>query len=97
MFAFTNALIRKDLWEQHPIDETYAGGGEDVAWTSYWEKQGLHPLKHMDFTVYHSHYLEPIGWWHQWREWKTLGTPKPFKYLSYRKDAAYKPSTTFNQ
>lgn len=91
VFAFTNALIRKDLWEQHPIDEAYAGGGEDVAWAQYWQTKGIHALKAMDFAVHHSHYLGVIGWYKQWQEWRTLGQPKPFEHLSYRTDAAHAP------
>ena len=65
--GFTNALIRKDLYLKYPIDERYAGGGEDTALLQYHLQQGYTVIKHPDFAVHHSHYLGPIGWYRQWR------------------------------
>jgi rhamnosyltransferase len=89
--GFTNALIRRDLWERQPIDEDYAGGGEDTVWMNYWLEQGYHAVKSLDFAVHHSHYLGPIGWYKQWKHWKANATPQPFEHMKYRKDAAHKP------
>jgi len=89
--GFTNALIRRDLWEQQPIDERYAGGGEDTVWLNYWLERGYHAIKSLDFAVHHSHYLGPIGWYQQWRHWKSNATPQPFEHMKYRTDAAHQP------
>jgi len=89
--GFTNALIRRDLWEQQPIDESYAGGGEDTVWMQYWLSRGYHAIKCLDFSVHHSHYLGPIGWYRQWRYWKNNATPQPFVHMKYRTDGAHKP------
>ncbi len=97
VMGFTNALIRKDLYEQYPIDEAYAGGGEDHVWTEYWINQGYHAIKDLNFAVHHSHYLGPIGWYKQWRHWKSNATPQPFVHMRYRKDAAHAPINTLSQ
>ena len=89
--GFTNALIRRDLWEQQSIDERYAGGGEDTVWMQYWLERGYHAIKCLDFVVHHSHYLGPIGWYRQWQHWKVNSKPQPFEHMKYRKDAAHSP------
>lgn len=89
--GFTNALIRKDLCEVNPIDERYAGGGEDTVWLIKHLEKGFHVIKHRDFSVHHSHYLGPIGWYKQWQHWKSNSTPQPFTRLTFRKDAAHAP------
>jgi len=95
--GFTNALIRRDLWEQHTIDEAYAGGGEDTAWMQYWLSRGMHALKCRDFVVHHSHYLGPVGWYKQFQHWKKNATPQPFTYLDYRPDPAHSTKDTTTQ
>lgn len=89
--GFTNALIRKNLYATHPIDERYAGGGEDTVWLTHHLANGFHVIKHRDFSVHHSHYLGGIGWYKQWRHWKSNTTPQPFTHLTYRKDGAHTP------
>jgi rhamnosyltransferase len=89
--GFTNALIRRDLLEIQPIDELYAGGGEDTVWMNHWLGQGYHAIKCLDFAVHHSHYLGPIGWYRQWQHWKDNATPQSFEYLTFRNDAAHTP------
>ena len=89
--GFTNAIIRKDLYKQYPINEAFAAGGEDGDWHQHWIKQGYQAIKTTAFAVHHSHYLGLIGWYQQWQEWRSLQQPKAFKHLSYRTDAAHTP------
>ena len=91
VLGFTNAIIRRDLWEQYPINERFAGGGEDGDWVKYWFAKGYRAVKDMHFTVRHSHYLDFIGWRAQIAHWKEIAKPKPFKHLTYRKDGSHNP------
>jgi len=90
VLGFTNALIRKDLYEKRPVDQTYAGGGEDAEWVKYWLSEGYVAVLDMNFPVHHSHYLGPLGWVQQFRHWlRVLKGPSSFKKLSYRNDGAH--------
>ncbi len=91
VLGFTNALIRKDLWEQYPINEAFASGGEDGDWATHWMERGYVAVKDSGFTVHHSHNLGPRGWWRQWRHWKSTARPGPFVHLPYRNDPAHRP------
>lgn len=88
--GFTNAVIRKDLYDLEPINEDYAGGGEDTVWLNHWLGLGYKVIKHKNFSVHHSHYLGIIGWYKQWRHWKGNATPQPFRHQTYRNDPAHK-------
>lgn len=89
VLGFTNSLIRKELWEQEPFDEQYAGGGEDTVWANYWFRRGLVAIKDSRFAVLHSHYLSLRGWVQQRRHWIGNATPQPFVRLAFRKDGAH--------
>lgn len=88
--GFTNALIRKDLYDQYPINNDFAGGGEDWDWFLHWKAAGYHVIKDLNFAVHHSHYLGIIGWYQQYQHWMQNATPQPFERLSYRRDGAHK-------
>ena len=90
ILGFTNAIIRKDLWEQYPVNEKFAGGGEDWDWVSHWLQNGYVAVKDLGFTVRHSHNLGPIGWYKQVQHWKSSGAESVFTYLDYRKDGAHR-------
>lgn len=49
-----NSAIRKDLWEQHPFDETLPGL-EDIAWAKYWADRGYIILYEPNAVIYHIH------------------------------------------
>jgi len=85
----TNAIIRRDLWEQYPFDERYGNGGEDTAWARHWLEKGYIFVKDSHFSVAHSHGLGLWGLIKQWHHWKSNTTPQPFhaKNLSYRKNS----------
>ncbi len=50
----TNALIRKDLWELYPFDETLPQC-EDYDWASEMHARGWKIICDLKFNVYHSH------------------------------------------
>ena len=89
IMGFTNAIIRKDLWQEHHFDESYGAGGEDGEWTNYFLKKGYVVVKDPGFTVYHSHNLNLKGWISQRKYWASLSYPRPFKKLSFRKDGPH--------
>lgn len=70
----TNAIIRKDLWESYPFDETL-NGGEDYDWASEMLARGYNIIKDKKFSSFHSHIVlgrrprifEKIMW-RKWRE-----------------------------
>ncbi len=75
VLGFTNAIIRKNLWEQYSTNEEFAGGGEDGDWANHWLKEGYVAIKDLKFTVLHSHYLNMRGWLNQFKHWKSNSTP----------------------
>lgn len=85
----TNALIRRDLWEQHHFDEFYAAGGEDGAWAAYWLAHGYVAMRDFKFGVYHSHGLGLLALYRQLKHWKALAKSMPFVFPDYRKDKAH--------
>lgn len=86
VLGFTNAIIRKDLWEKRHFNEAYGAGGEDGEWAGYWMRRGYVVIRDERFTVMHSHYLGLFGWWRQWRYWKSLNRPRPFRSLLFRQN-----------
>lgn len=92
VMGFTNAIIPKALYEQYPINEAFAAGGEDGDWATHWFAQGYVAVKSFRFAVRHSHNLDFAGWREQIAHWKSLNQPQTFSYLSYRKDPAHKQS-----
>lgn len=85
VLGFTNAIIRKDLWERRSLNEDYGGGGEDGEWCKYWIKKGYVAVRDRRFSVYHSHSLGLVGLIKQLRHWKSNNKPRLFKKLEYRK------------
>jgi len=86
ILGFTNAIIRRDLWERRNINEEYGKGGEDGEWAKYWFKEGYDIICDPKVSVYHSHNLGIIGLWKQYQHWKDTATPGRFKQLEYRKN-----------
>ena len=60
--GFTNAIIRRDLWEKYNINEKFAGGGEDHDWARFWVAKGFAIIQDPKFKVYHSHDHGLLGW-----------------------------------
>lgn len=87
VLGFTNAIIRRDLWEQHRFDEAYGLGGEDGEWSRYWFRRGLIAIRDIRFSVYHSHSLGLRALRRQWRYWASTGKPQPFRPLEFRKES----------
>jgi rhamnosyltransferase len=85
VMAFTHAIIRKDLWLQHKIDESYGLGGEDQVWAKYWFDKGYVAIQDVKFSVAHSHGLGLIRMLQQVKHWKETVEPHPYKRPSYRK------------
>lgn len=52
----TNAIIRKDLWQQYPFDEKLKSA-EDYDWASEMIARGYDIVKEPKFNVFHSHFL----------------------------------------
>lgn len=88
VLGFTNAVIRRNLWEQHHLDEEYGLGGEDGEWARYWFKRGFAAIRDLRFSVYHSHGLGLKGLRQQWKYWASLGKPQPFRYPEFRKKSS---------
>lgn len=78
ILGFTNAIIRRDLWEQYPINEDFAGGGEDMDWAWHWLEKGFRIVCDPDFRVYHSHNLGLIDLIKQRIGWKKMAKPSNF-------------------
>lgn len=89
VLGFTNAIIRKDLLDLHNFNEDYGLGGEDGEWARYWFARGFIAIKDKKFAVFHFHNLGLVGWYRQWKYWKSLGKPQPFRSLSFRKDKTH--------
>ena len=86
----TNAVIRKELWNQHHFDESYGMGGEDGEWGAYWFARGYVTIKDDRLTVRHSHNLSLRGHLRQRQYWRSLSRPQPFHSLLYRRDPTHR-------
>ncbi len=84
VMGFTNAIIRKDLWEKRKFNEAYGLGGEDQEWTAYWLSKGYCAIRDIRFSVYHSHGLGLKGLIRQFQYWKSLEKSQPFKFPEFR-------------
>ncbi len=51
----TNAIIRKNLWESYPFDESLREGCEDYDWACEMISRGYDVIIDPAFNVYHSH------------------------------------------
>ncbi len=49
-----NSAIRKDLWRQHPFDESLMGL-EDIEWAKHWMEKGYRVVYAPDAALYHIH------------------------------------------
>ncbi|MDD3532340.1 MAG: glycosyltransferase family A protein [Candidatus Shapirobacteria bacterium] len=78
VLGFTNAIIRRDLWEEYPLNEDFAGGGEDVDWAWRWLDKGYRIVREPGFVVYHSHNLGLIDLIKQYIGWKKMAKPSKF-------------------
>ena len=84
VLGFTNAIIRRDLWEKYNLNEDYGMGGEDGEWCGYWMDKGYMALRDRRFSVFHSHGLGLKGLLEQQKHWISLSNPQPYKPLEYR-------------
>lgn len=57
MMGATNAIFRKDLWQQYPFSEDFVIGGEDTDWARHFLDKGYVIIHDPAFRVYHSHHL----------------------------------------
>jgi glycosyltransferase involved in cell wall biosynthesis len=85
VMGFTNAIIRRDLWESHNFDERYGLGGEDQAWADHWMKEGYFAIRDRSFSALHSHGLGLIGLIKQYKNWKSMLKPQDYREVGYRK------------
>jgi rhamnosyltransferase len=85
VLGFTNAIIRKDLWDKHHFDERYGAGGEDGQWAKYYLERGYKIIADSRFAVYHSHGLGIVGLYKQYKNWQSLDQPRDFEKLQFRK------------
>lgn len=79
ILGMTNAIIRKDLWEEHHFNEKYEAGGEDGEWAQYFFSKGYEIIWDPKIAVRHAHYI------HSWKkmkqqfeEWRKMGKPRLF-------------------
>ncbi|HBR79898.1 MAG TPA: hypothetical protein DEA46_05715 [Candidatus Moranbacteria bacterium] len=86
VLGFTNAIIRRDLWEKRNLNEEYGKGGEDGEWAKYWLEKGYKIVCDPKVSVCHSHGLGFWGLVRQWIHWRDTATPGPYKQLKYRKN-----------
>lgn len=49
-----NSAVRRDLWQQHPFDETLPGL-EDIEWAKYWMERGYQVVYEPEAALYHIH------------------------------------------
>ena len=63
-FSFTNAAIRREVWERHPCDETItSGGGDDREWAARVTRAG-YELRYVPASAVHrSHGLTAAAWY----------------------------------
>ncbi|MGD9572513.1 MAG: glycosyltransferase family 2 protein [Thermoleophilia bacterium] len=63
-FSFTNAAVRRAVWEEHPCDETIAsGGGDDREWAARVARAGYAVEYVPGSAVHRSHGLTAAGWY----------------------------------
>ncbi|OGV89886.1 hypothetical protein A2Z41_00755 [Microgenomates group bacterium RBG_19FT_COMBO_39_10] len=86
----TNALIRKDLWQQYPFDEKLSGC-EDYDWASEMIARGYNIIKEPRFSVFHSHPFIGRPGYHQksvqarWKKICTLINKRKRPHQSFTK------------
>ncbi len=80
VFAATNVILRKSLWEQHNFDERFGAGGEDGEWAAWVIERGYAIMREPRFSVYHSHGLTIKEAKRQLAYYGKLRHPRPFNY-----------------
>lgn len=90
VLGFTNAIVRRDLWDEYNFNEAYANGGEDMDWARYFLDRKFVIVKEMGFSVYHSHGLGLRQWIKQHKYWASTISPAPFRYLGFRTGNTHK-------
>lgn len=85
VLGFTHAIIRRNFWDERKFDEQYGLGGEDGEWAGYWMNKGYIVVRDALFSVAHSHGLGLYAMIEQFRNWKSLSRPQPFRELAFRK------------
>jgi len=86
-FSATCHAVRRTMWHQHPFDERYGAGGEDVEWAAWAIAHHKAIVYDHRFTVRHSHGLNAWQMYRQIREWQAMLQPQPFdrRSISYRR------------
>lgn len=76
LLGTTNAMIRKDLWNEYRFDEKFNGGwgGEDADWAWHFVKKGYKIIHDPRFRVQHSHHLRLRDTFWQFRNWHRMIT-----------------------
>lgn len=72
VLSCTNAIIRRNLWQQHPFEERFGCGGEDMSWAFHWLNKNFKIIKEPKFLVFHSHgssFAEFIREMKKWQSW----------------------------
>ncbi len=77
--GFTNAIIRRDLWEKYNLNEKFAGGGEDHDWARHWVAKGFVIVHEPNFKVYHSHHPGLKDWLTEFIIWAKMTKEMEFK------------------
>lgn len=85
VMGFTNAIVRRDLWEKYEFNEKFGLGGEDMDWATHWFSEGYVAIRDEKFSVKHSHNLGLIDFLRQWKYWYSLDKPQKFGKLYHRK------------
>jgi rhamnosyltransferase len=86
-FSATCHAARRSTWMEHPFDEQYGMGGEDVEWAAWAMTQGKAIVYDHRFTVRHSHGLNAWQLYKQIKEWQAMLEPQPFdrRNIRYRR------------
>ncbi len=73
----TNAIIRKDLWNQYHFNEKFNSGwgGEDTNWARYFMERGYCIVHEPKFRVRHSHNLSWKDFFWQLKNWLKMAYP----------------------
>lgn len=74
LLGTTNAMIRKDLWEEYKFDENLndGWGGEDSEWAWHFIKLGYIIIHDPKFKVRHSHHLKFKDLFWQLNNWRKM-------------------------
>jgi len=84
ILGMTNAIIRKDLWNQHNFNEAYGAGGEDGEWAQYFFEKGYEVVWDPKFAVRHAHYIKTKkAMQKQFEEWGKMKSPRQFQNTNF--------------